>query len=119
LAAAAPSGRAWPACPDEPAIDAATLGYTSTSRSTPVIDSTRCTAGVLTTSRTALAGGGTPEYADQSAHSGRIAEIRLAHVRDQQYRALVQHGEEFLLEGLGIGHVNLRGQRDHGYLADP
>jgi hypothetical protein len=29
-------------------------------------------------------------------------------------RALVEHGEEFLAGGVGIGHVNLRGQRDHG-----
>ncbi len=37
-----------------PASEAATLGKTSSSRSTPVMDSTRCTAGVLTTSRSAL-----------------------------------------------------------------
>jgi len=42
------SGWGWP---DAPASDAATLGNTSTSRSKPVIESTRCTAGVLTTIR--------------------------------------------------------------------
>jgi hypothetical protein len=65
----------------------------------------------VTTSRSAVA--------HQGAHSGRIAEIRFAHVRDQQYRALVQHGEEFLPDWVGIGHVYLHGQRDHGYVADP
>ena len=65
------------------------------------------------------AGVGVPEGAHQGAYPGRIAEIRFAHVRDQQCRALVQHGEEFLPDGVGIGHVYLRGQRDHGYLTDP
>ena len=65
------------------------------------------------------AGGGVPEDAHQGAHSGRIAEIRFAHVRDQQCRPPVQHGEEFLPDWVGIGHVYLHGQRDHGYLADP
>src|SRR4029077_6256978 len=50
---------------------------------------------------------------------GRIAEVRRAHVRDQQSRARVHNGEEFFLDGVGNGYVYLLGQCDHGYLADP
>jgi hypothetical protein len=67
----------------------------------------------------ALAGPGPPERTGQAAYPGRIAEGGRAQIGDQQGRALIEDREQILADLVGVGDVDLGGQRYDGRLSGP